>query len=118
MGGLSAPAALDNSGTDATPASNPILSFANAMKRASSVPAGTVSAARGGAGGGVGETAGGVGCGWVAITLPAGIITPACGGWQMAAHVHLRGSEGTKQEQSKVSLRAERSQVFPWRLSP
>src|SRR5258708_35982733 len=72
MGGLSAPAALDSSGTDATLASNPILSFANAMKRASSVPAGTVSAARGGAVGGVGETDGGVGCGWVAITFASG----------------------------------------------
>src|SRR5882762_6119467 len=100
MGGLSAPAALDSSGTDATLASNPILSFANAMKRASSVPAGTVSAARGGAGGGVGETAGGVGCGWVAITLTAGIITPPCAGRQTAPHVQSSRSEGTKQEQS------------------
>src|SRR5215468_12703576 len=88
MGGLSAPAALDNSGTDATPASNPIFSFANAMKRASSVPAGTVSAARGGAGGCVGEAAG-VGCGWVAMILPAGIITPACAGWQTSTRPWL-----------------------------
>src|SRR5438045_3242812 len=38
LGGLTAPAALESSGTEAIPASNPIFSFANAMKRASSVP--------------------------------------------------------------------------------
>ena len=61
MGGLSAPAALESRGTEATLASRPIFSLAKAMKRASSLPGGTESAARAG-GVAAGAAGGGEGC--------------------------------------------------------
>ena len=59
MGGLSAPAALESRGTEATLARRPIFSLAKAMKRASSLPGGTESAARAEVGAGAEGTAGG-----------------------------------------------------------
>jgi hypothetical protein len=67
LGGLSAPAALESSGTEAIPASNPIFSFANAMKRASSVPTGVESVGRGGMGAVACDAVGGAGWGWMPI---------------------------------------------------
>src|SRR5262245_56861427 len=114
MGGLSAPAALDSSGTDATLASNPILSFANAIKRASSVPAGTVSVARAGGGG---EAAAGVACGWVAITLPAASITPACAVWQTAGDLTIHRHPAITAERPAAVRRREGADAVSLRMA-